>query len=215
MKKFFLMAAFAAFAMGASAQNFALTCNVAEGDLVNGQTIDVDITAEIEYENGIKLSEVYEYNPHFTARSLTGDAININVTVNSSIPYQICFPANCVNGEAGQSTTVSGPISTEGSDLRFDIGCGMVLYDNGEEFWNDFENPGAGTGTITVSDGTTSITVNVNWTGKLKGTDSVEGIGAEDAAKEYYNLQGMRVERPESGLYIVRQGRKVTKVLAK
>jgi hypothetical protein len=29
---------------------------------------------------------------------------------------------------------------------------------------------------------------------------------------EYYNLQGIRVENPESGLYIRRQGNKSTKV---
>ncbi len=35
----------------------------------------------------------------------------------------------------------------------------------------------------------------------------------ENAPVEYYNLQGVRVENPESGLYIRRQGNKVTKVI--
>lgn len=36
-----------------------------------------------------------------------------------------------------------------------------------------------------------------------------------NAPVEYYNLQGVRVANPESGLYIRRQGNKVTKVLVK
>ena len=37
----------------------------------------------------------------------------------------------------------------------------------------------------------------------------------ENAPVEYYNLQGVRVENPENGLYIRRQGNKATKVLVK
>lgn len=43
---------------------------------------------------------------------------------------------------------------------------------------------------------------------------SVDGIVADDDANapvEYYNLQGIRVMNPENGLYIVKQGKKVTK----
>ena len=53
----------------------------------------------------------------------------------------------------------------------------------------------------------------------LNGTPS--GIGditsdmGNDAPVEYYNLQGMRVDNPENGLYIRRQGTTVTKVLVK
>lgn len=48
----------------------------------------------------------------------------------------------------------------------------------------------------------------------------VSGIGdleadSADAPVEYYNLQGVRIENPESGLYIRRQGNKTTKVLIK
>lgn len=43
---------------------------------------------------------------------------------------------------------------------------------------------------------------------------AVEGIEAdENAAPVYYNLQGARVENPESGLYIVVKGSKATKVI--
>lgn len=36
-----------------------------------------------------------------------------------------------------------------------------------------------------------------------------------DATVEYYNLQGVKVDRPENGVYIMRQGRKVSKVYVK
>ena len=42
----------------------------------------------------------------------------------------------------------------------------------------------------------------------------VEGIEADDnAPAEYFNLQGVRVAEPENGLYIKRQGNKVSKVI--
>lgn len=40
---------------------------------------------------------------------------------------------------------------------------------------------------------------------------AVEGIEAENAPAEYFNMQGVRVAEPENGLYIVRRGQKVSK----
>lgn len=47
------------------------------------------------------------------------------------------------------------------------------------------------------------------------GSDSVDAIEIEDtnAAPVYYNLQGVQIENPASGLYIVKRGNKVTKEL--
>ncbi len=48
------------------------------------------------------------------------------------------------------------------------------------------------------------------------GGSGVAGIEAEENAPvEYYNLQGIRVADPENGLYIVKQGNKVTKRVIK
>lgn len=41
--------------------------------------------------------------------------------------------------------------------------------------------------------------------------DAVEAINSANGAVEYYNLQGVRVAQPESGIYIVREGNKVAK----
>ncbi len=41
--------------------------------------------------------------------------------------------------------------------------------------------------------------------------NAVEAINGANGVMEYYNLQGVRVARPENGIYIVREGNKVTK----
>lgn len=43
-------------------------------------------------------------------------------------------------------------------------------------------------------------------------TTGVENVSVADGDAEYFNLQGMRVENPESGLYIRRQGGTISKV---
>ncbi|MDE6393857.1 MAG: DUF5123 domain-containing protein, partial [Duncaniella sp.] len=48
-------------------------------------------------------------------------------------------------------------------------------------------------------------------------TVGIEAIDAEDAAApvEYFNLQGVRVDNPANGIFIRKQGNKVTKVIVK
>lgn len=47
----------------------------------------------------------------------------------------------------------------------------------------------------------------------LKNTSGIEAVEAEaNAPVEYFNLQGIRVENPANGLYIMRQGSKISKV---
>jgi len=57
----------------------------------------------------------------------------------------------------------------------------------------------------------------LKYLGKNSEHAGVEGIAADvadaDAPVEYFNMQGMRVAEPTTGLYIVKQGSKVTKQL--
>lgn len=55
-----------------------------------------------------------------------------------------------------------------------------------------------------------SITVTYLDDGVTTGVDAIDTD--TNAPKEYYNLQGVSVANPEKGLYIVRQGNKVSKV---
>lgn len=45
------------------------------------------------------------------------------------------------------------------------------------------------------------------------GSSSVESLASDDAEAEYYNLQGVKVTAPESGIYIKKQGNKTMKVV--
>ena len=42
---------------------------------------------------------------------------------------------------------------------------------------------------------------------------AIEEVGADNAAVEYYNLQGVKVANPENGIFIKKQGAKTTKVV--
>ena len=42
---------------------------------------------------------------------------------------------------------------------------------------------------------------------------AIEEVGADAAAVEYYNLQGVKVANPENGIFIKKQGNKATKVV--
>ena len=48
-------------------------------------------------------------------------------------------------------------------------------------------------------------------TGEMSGIGTI--ISSDNSPVEYYNLQGVRVEKPEKGIYIKRQGGKTTKVV--
>ena len=41
--------------------------------------------------------------------------------------------------------------------------------------------------------------------------DGVEGIAEDEGEAEYFTLQGVRVDEPEEGIYIVRKGGKSSK----
>lgn len=50
----------------------------------------------------------------------------------------------------------------------------------------------------------------------VEGTQGIEGVEAdENTPVEYYNLQGIRVAAPENGIFIVKQGNKVSKQIFK
>lgn len=67
---------------------------------------------------------------------------------------------------------------------------------------------------LTTSTYSTIRIDNVSIKSDPAGIDSVEN-DASNAPAEYYNMQGMKVNNPANGLYIRRQGNKVTKVLIK
>ena len=45
------------------------------------------------------------------------------------------------------------------------------------------------------------------------GASAIEEVAADNAAVEYYNLQGVKVANPENGIFVKKQGAKATKVV--
>lgn len=115
----------------------------------------------------------------------------------------------------GDSFTVSVPSGNKIKSIAFtkDGGNFAMEADNGT-----YDN-GAWTGDsesikFTMTATTRISTVTVLFEGDGSGVGSIV-VDNENAPVEYYNLQGVRVANPTPGLYIVRQGTKVSKTVVR
>ena len=201
MKKFTLMAAFAAMTLGAAAQNVAVTSSVTEGDIANGATVDVPWQIGFEMEG----MTMFEWNPHFTVRSLSGMSEEITVYATSSITAQLCWPSNCQAIMGDNEVNATGTVDGNGSDLQFD------RSDWDYEGGSTPSEANAGTGCLRIIDSDNNeIVINVVWS--LGSGSGVQTIDTDiDAPAEYYSLTGVRVNNPSKGIYIVKRGNKVTR----
>lgn len=139
--------------------------------------------------------------------------VEYQVSNQSLTPMEIMF-----------NTTVAEPIAGKGQDY---------WYGDAASDFNNYDNLKKAVFTV-GDDGKLAITMTKHTSAdtqtrfafksfilKYHGTNSslggVESIEADafdaDAPAEYYNLQGIRVAEPTTGLYIVRQGSKVSKQL--
>ena len=99
----------------------------------------------------------------------------------------------------------------------YDYGYGDAVYDGSDDVWYK------GGGNTTMGEdftGTVTVELTINETEnyatvRFEGDASVADVAVDNAAAEYFNLQGVRVANPENGLYIVRKGGKVSKQLVK
>lgn len=112
------------------------------------------------------------------------------------------------------TATADGVTSYDGIAKDFELLGGAIIADI--DLKGTTNQAGEASMDINVGwkNGNDIIPIVVKFNGKK--TTGVAGIVAdENAPVEYYNLQGVRVINPENGLYIRRQGNKVTKVLVK
>lgn len=79
----------------------------------------------------------------------------------------------------------------------------MVIFNNG--------NGGDNNQTIDLALVNNSIYHFNNRTGETIGIESV--ISSDNSPVEYYNMQGIRVAKPNKGLYLKKQGSKITKII--
>lgn len=84
-----------------------------------------------------------------------------------------------------------------------------VKLENGQkiQYWAEAAHPVNAGETLKSA----VVTNSLNNDGGLVGVDSIEAD--ENAPVEFYTIDGLRVAEPENGLYIVRQGNKVYKVV--
>ena len=93
-------------------------------------------------------------------------------------------------------------------------------YGNGLELTTnpDFVNAAEGNFTIGASTEQAKYQTGApKWLVPYSGESAIESIGVdnENAPVEYFNLQGIRVDNPAAGIFIRRQGSKVSKVVIK
>lgn len=122
------------------------------------------------------------------------------------------------NADVNKVVTIENVVFAEATPSTKDNFTGTV---NGSEvsMRNNYTIAGVEAGTYDVT-GVVAI-----YSGKLQfyvtsyekavDTGIADIVADENAPVEYFNLQGIRVENPENGLYIRRQGNKVTKVIVK
>ena len=201
--------------------------------LVNGETNKLTFPAPgwgTGYEDSWIRKVVYAwYNLDDHSEAAPGEDIIVRQEVADApagtyeIEYQVSN--QCLTPmEIMFNTTAAEPVAGKGEDYWYgDAASDFNNYDNLKKAV--FTVGDDGKLAITMTKHTSVDTQNrfafKSFILKYHGTNSslggVEGIEADafdaTAPAEYYNLQGIRVAEPTTGLYIVRQGSKVSKQL--
>jgi hypothetical protein len=173
---------------------------------LDGKTV-TDGDTEITFAKGDLSTTVRIYNSQTVAdlRLYKGDTFTVKVTKESTVISAVEF------------TT-----ATSFTDSSLSVSKGSITLGEGDK-------PTTAAWTKVVEDGddidTTYVTFTAGATTRINTikvviaspTTGVETIAVDnaDAPVEYYNLQGVRVANPTPGLYITRQGTKVSKTLVK
>ena len=136
-------------------------------------------------------------------RFYKGNVLNVSVNTNGQKIQSISFP----KGYGSNFPTAD--------QLTFSVDNGTI--DIASRSWTAPADKVVTEVTVTVAATTNCGAVQVVTVKDDSAVSGVENIEAadENAPVEYFNLQGVRVSQPAAGLYIVRQGNKVSKVLVK
>lgn len=198
--KFLAAVAFAFLANVAVGQNFKVTYEgapVADGDVIELPYVCEDWSMpEFDF-----YQYHFEWNPHLEASTMSGSA-NLKVTVtsvNETRGFQMCWPNNCFPVNPGTPAVSSGIINTDPVDLSIDKSV---------DFYEQGQVPTEG-GTVNVKFECGSETMQITINALLEDKNGVsETIGDADMETSYYTLEGIKVESPSKGLYLVKKGNK-------
>ena len=157
-------------------------------------------------------------SPYWEKIYMTG----YNGTWSASEPFEI-------SGENGVYTAKA--VEFTNAEKTFKLSTAKGVWDNNETKVG-FNDNGLNVGTVTVGteatvtrawgenntieNGTYDITidlVNKTFLATASVPTAIESVEAASAVVEYYNLQGVKVENPEKGVFIKKQGGKTTKVV--
>lgn len=224
MKKIFTLALGLIAALGVSAQNITVTTGHDSTPVEDGGTITayletgyapVDLS---KFGMGIVNCKYWVINPE-TRITCDQDcqltiSVNITKTVGNYYP-QYCWPSNCISfsSDVTSATTTGDVKAGEAFDPLIDYTKKVADFTTPENLdiptketlYNELD--------VVISNGSTRLFgYKLIFTGDVN-PGSVQGIAADDtdAPREYFDLQGRPVANPANGLYIVRQGSKVTK----
>ena len=195
------VAALAFMANVAMGQNLKVTSNgnpVADGDVI-------DLPYEHEVFSFPEMPDYIFYkamwDPHLEASTINGtESATVTLTsIDGTTGFHLGWPVECQIAGPNESKSSSGSIDSTPQDLKI----------HKEEYLDNEDSVPTAGGTVKVkiTSGGESITVTIN--ALLQVDNAVgENFADIDAKTEYYTLQGMKVERPGKGIYIVRKGTK-------
>lgn len=202
MKKTLLLGAFLAFAGIASAQTLSFTVDgqaVENGGTFTSYTVHTD---EGEDYFSIQLAPKVE----LTASSDVNVTVEFTPTKMVNITgAQMCWPMNCQVTKEGKTIYSTG-------NLTSGVAANLLI----DSAWTDIEKGTPCSIESTVKAYATNDASNaISFTLIMQYPDNqgaVEGIEADNNAPAvYYNLQGVQVENPTQGIYIVKRGSKTYK----
>ena len=117
------------------------------------------------------------------------------------------------NGNVGTEFVGAYEMTTQGNRsnaLDFDYAGNLYAVTSGTECMSVYAIPTDNNTCTTPAKKSLTIAYSKELIDIVTGIVSIE---SENAPVEYYNLQGVKVENPENGIFIKKQGRKTTKVI--
>ena len=180
-----------------------------------------------EEGNAVNAGAFYVYNPsignvHYTdgtsalttiTGSVTGGVIGVN---KGTCRGAGAFSSNGVDYLVLPAQRATTDERDKGFEVRNAVTGEVVVYcagakDFGSAIYQDFSAEVNADGTVNIAQ-----VVQGRYLAMFKLTldaSAIEEIAADNAAVEYYNLQGVKVANPENGIFVKKQGGKATKVV--
>lgn len=200
MKKLFLLSALA---LGALSMNAAdITITVGGEPIENGQHVKSSKVEDILLQFGtLKLDPVVCYE-------IEGDA-NLDVTVKNTstenYTIQFCWPSQCIDIAAGETKTQSSNTANALSN-NLAIDATIFPFEEGKDYCVSCD-------VTIVINGDTANPFTFSLDMVYPENAAVDGVIDDMEAPVYYNLNGYQVANPEKGIFIKKQGNKISKVV--